>query len=262
MTAYKSLISSPVVNFSQPIEFTSHCGFEKLPEKLTQIEIRVIRKRNCKPITLSCTQQSPIYDGKKCSRMLRNVSPGHTELWFFGWTPMNYRKTFPLYPLPIVTFTPYIINAIKPFQNDFKPEKPIIVTIDPRRNYMILDINNSHCDRQLQKLPFIGIDRLLALKERALNQKPDPNLYNWKTFNEHIEKAYHEAWATLNSKKCKKIVDESVVSARKNNYTLISDNSFCLQSKHHEYQNVLSTIRSNSSFMRSHASSTWHETNN
>lgn len=185
-------------------EFTPHKGFEILPEKLTQIEIRVIRKKGegCKPITLSSAQEPPIYDGIKCSRMIRNVSPGHTELWFFGWTPMNYRKTFPLYPLPIVTFTPFIINAIKPFQNNFKPEKPIILTIDPRRNYMIFD--NNQCDHQIHKLPFIGNANLLALKEEAFRQKPDPNLYNWETFNEHITQAYDKAIMILNAKKCEK----------------------------------------------------------
>jgi hypothetical protein len=66
---------------------------------------------------------------------------------------------------------------------------------------MILDINQCNCKPTRYKLPFIGINNLLALKERALQQKPDANLYNWITFNEHITKAYNEAWIILNQKK-------------------------------------------------------------
>ena len=185
-------------------EFTPHCGFEVLPAKLTQIEIRIIRKKGegCKPITSASAQEPPIYDGVKCSRAIRNVSPGHTELWFFGWTPLNYRKTFPLYPLPIVVFAPFLVNSIAPFAQTFNPEKPIILTIDPRRNIMVLD--NNQCDRIIHKLPFIGIENLLALKEKALRQRPDPNVYNWETFNEHITQAYNEAWVILKEKKCNK----------------------------------------------------------
>ena len=197
-------------------EFQPHCGFEILPEKLTQIEIRIIRKKgeNCTPITLASAQEPLIFDGKRCSRSIRNVSPGHTELWFFGWTPMNYRKTFPLYPLPIVSISPYIINAIQPYMQNFKSDKPVIITIDPRRNSMIVN-NNNLCDKEIYKLPFISIDKLLAFKKEALDQKPDPNLYNWETFNEHITQAYEKAIVILNEKKCERHKNPNSISACK-----------------------------------------------
>src|SRR5262249_9749337 len=114
--------------------FKSHCDFE-VPDKLVQIELRVIRKINeaKQPFCLTDDQLPLLYNGTCCSRLIRNVSPGHAELWFFGWTPMHYRSTFPLYPLPIVAFIPYILNTIRPYEYNFCPEKPITLTIDPRR---------------------------------------------------------------------------------------------------------------------------------
>ena len=147
-------------------------------------------------------KESPlIYDGKKCSRNFRNVSPGHIELWFFGWTPLNYRSTFPLYPLPIVAFMPFIANSIKPFESNFKADTPITITLDPRRNSMVIN-NNLKCP-QVYKLPFIGVENFLELKNTALQFKPDPALFNHQIYNEHIMQAYEKATVILRDKKCR-----------------------------------------------------------
>ncbi|MCL4361368.1 hypothetical protein M1446_03365 [Candidatus Dependentiae bacterium] len=58
-----------------------------LPEKVKQVNIQVASKN-----------------------LKQNIAPGHTELWFFGWTPDNYRKSFPLHPLPVAVFLPALIN--------------------------------------------------------------------------------------------------------------------------------------------------------
>lgn len=186
--------------------FKSHCDFT-VPDKLVQIEIRVIRKKGeaCLPLSLDTQDCTVLYNGKRCSRNFRNVSPGHTELWFFGWTPLNYRCTFPLYPLPIVSMMPFIINSIKPFEPNFNPEIPITVTIDARRNSMVVN-NNLKCP-QVYKLPFMGIGNLLALREKALVYKPDPALFNKETFDEHILQAYDQAVIILKDKKCQKKIE-------------------------------------------------------
>ena len=182
--------------------FKNHYDFQ-VPDKLIQIEIRVIRKKGegCEPIK-ACMHEGPlIYDGKKCSRNFRNVSPGHIELWFFGWTPLNYRSTFPLYPLPIIAFMPFIANSIKPFERNFKADTPITITLDPRRNSMVIN-NNLKCP-QVYKLPFIGVENFLELKNTALQFKPDPALFNHQIYNEHIMQAYEKATVILRDKKCR-----------------------------------------------------------
>lgn len=184
--------------------FWPHCGFEELPEKLTQIEVRVIRKRG---EATSCIEQattrSPLlYDGHRCSRLVRNVSPGHMELWFFGWTPRHYRSTFPLYPLPIVCFLPYIrdcVNALEPSN----PKSPFVVTIDPRRDSMI--IKNNALTPKSYRLPFIGAEKLKELQNEAHLYEPDKENYNQDVYRKHIEQAFEKAHAILKEKKGKKI---------------------------------------------------------
>ena len=181
--------------------FSPHCGFEELPSKLIQLDIRLLRKKGeaCKPYTLCDATQPLLFDGRKCKKSVRNVSPGHTELWFFGWTPLNYRKTFPFYPLPVVAFLPFIANAIAPIAHNTIPERPITVTIDPRRDSMIFTI--PHC-KQVFCGNFVGIQNFLALKQEALLYQPHPDIYNWNVFNLQIQANYQKALKALKERKC------------------------------------------------------------
>lgn len=191
--------------------FKNHCDFI-VPDKLVQIEIKMIRKKGeaCKPLLLGTQECTLVYNGKKCGRNFRNVSPGHTELWFLGWTPMHYRSTFPLYPLPIVVFMPYIINSIRSLEHNFRPDTPVTITIDPRRNAMIVN-NNLKCP-QIYQLPFIGLENLIELKNFALDFKPDPNLFNKDAYDEHIAAAYDKAVIILRDKKCKDKIEAAVAA--------------------------------------------------
>lgn len=189
--------------FSDKI-FKVHKGCGQIPNKLSQIELAVIRKKGecLKPFKPEDAQQPLLFDGNKSCRSIRNISPGHGELWFFGWTPLHYRKTFLLYPLPMIVFLPYIINTIKSIEANTEAQTPIRVTIDPRRDSMI--INTNLCGVCPYLFPFIGIQSLIDLQTEALAYRPDLNYYNIKTFNDRIEKAYKKADAELKIKKCRK----------------------------------------------------------
>ncbi len=199
--------------FSEQI-FKPHCGFEKLPDKLTQVEIRVIRKRGekCTTVCVANNQEPLLYDGKRCSRLIRNVSPGHMELWFFGWTPRHYRATFPLYPLPIVGFLPYILSSVNSLAHS-DPKTPFVVTIDAQRNSMIIK-NNFLCPEAYQ-FPFIGLNNLASLQKQALDYQPIQATYNQEEYHKHITRAYDQAVAIIKEKKCSKKLDESIVCAKK-----------------------------------------------
>ncbi len=77
----------------------------RVPATLTQIEIKLCVPPRCYK---SCFTHTP--------RRLVDRSPGHIELWFFGW-PQDphslYRPHFPLCPLPLAVFIPAIISAVK-----------------------------------------------------------------------------------------------------------------------------------------------------
>ncbi len=177
--------------------FKPHTGFEVLPDKLTQIEVRLIRKagEGCKPLDACDADQFLLFNGKRCSKKIRNISPGHIELWFFGWTISNYRKTLPIYPIPIAAFTPFIINSIQSLTAGHPPEIPFIVTLDPRRDSMI--VTDQTCSRNHYALPFIGIQTLLGLQNDALRYKPCANNFSAELFTEHIEAACQQAIAEL-----------------------------------------------------------------
>lgn len=176
--------------------FAPHCGFEKLPAKLTQIEIKMVRnakKSGC------CAPCNEIDCCKKSYKNRRNVSPGHSELWFFGWTPMHYRRTFPLYPLPVVSTLPFIIDSLKPYESHHDPEKPFIITIDMTAHRMSI-YNSTDCSQV--DLPFISKAKLSELKQEALLHRPDPIRYNWGKFDEQIEKETIRAYIQRKQKRC------------------------------------------------------------
>ena len=33
-------------------------------------------------------------------------------MWFFGWCAKGYRKNYPLFPLPVSVFTPWLVRII------------------------------------------------------------------------------------------------------------------------------------------------------
>lgn len=106
--------------------FFSHQKFGRqcldLPDKLTQIQIRVTKS---------------IYNLCNCIKRKFHVDPQHSEMWIFGWTPKSYRAKFPLYPLPVVSLVPTIINNINCIQNlsndltiDLKPVEELMSITD------------------------------------------------------------------------------------------------------------------------------------
>lgn len=176
--------------------FAPHCGFETVPSKLTQIEIRMVRnakKSGC------CAPCNDIDCCKSSFKNRRNVSPGHSELWFFGWTPMHYRRSFPLYPLPVVSMLPFIIDSLKPYETGHDPEKPFIITIDMTTHQMNI-YNSTNCSQVV--LPFISKCKLADLKQEALLRRPDPLRYNWGKFDEQIQKETARAYIQRKQKRC------------------------------------------------------------
>ena len=177
-----------------------------LPDKLVQVEIKVIRKKGelCIPPLQAVYDEPPLYDGFHCSRTLRNVSPGHTELWFFGWTPLHYRKTFPLFPLPIVTFLPYILNIINSVKDNFCSQHAIKIIIDQRRSTILLE--NKCCNSDVFQSKFLTNEEFNQLREKALSFYPVD--FNTRSYNEHIEKSYSQAEYLATHKKCTEVCKE------------------------------------------------------
>lgn len=138
-----------------PCNFFSHKKFKgdeerPLPAKLTQIRIAI-------------SEQSRKTDQKTRRRISK--APGHIELWFFGWTPSLYRKSFPFYPLPFAVFIPYVISLV----NQYMPNQAIInFQIKPDLNciFMKSPIHDK------MAIPFLPCKKLEALQNKALAMHP------------------------------------------------------------------------------------------
>ena len=114
--------------------FQERPGF-KLPNKLIQVRWKITRHTHYQQ---SATKLSLDWYKKGAHHLSRNVSPGHTELWFFGWTAANYRKTFPLYPLPIVSIAPYALSLIKEQIHKYDPRNHLVLHLDTQNEKIVV----------------------------------------------------------------------------------------------------------------------------
>lgn len=181
-----------------------------LPDKLVQIQIKYTRMTNSKcgyiqRRRINYTQHAynvkspPIIGGKV--HFMRDASPGHTELWFFGWTPVNYRKYFPLYPLPVVAIMPIILQAVNDFQEKNLFNKPTLIDIRPSHEVMI--IKNQKSKQVLTFARFLSHDEVAKLTELVLGYAPDN--FTLKRYEQHIQAAYQQARAEYRDRaRCRK----------------------------------------------------------
>jgi len=179
--------------FSRRI-FKDRKDFE-LPDNLVQIQIRVTRavrtrKNKAKgPHMLNLHDKATLW-GKSSKQ--RDASPGHIELWFFGWTPANYRDDYILTPLPLTVFTPVILDAIEKTKNraqEPKEKKPILVDIRPEHECMI--IKNQKSNQNVTVVDFPSVEEVHKMQEFA--QKHTPHSYTAQEYDGHINKSYNRA---------------------------------------------------------------------
>lgn len=172
--------------------FTSRKYFQ-LPKKLTQIQLRLTRGVNGKKRTcLPCFNPNdvPTVSGK--SQRFRDAAPGHIELWFYGWTPANYRAKFILKPLPFMIFLPYILDEVNAnlcrAQNP-NPIKPIIMDIRPEYEHMI--IKNQKSWKDVTIVEFFDKQTIKELGDMTKPYVPDK--YDIETYDDHIQRASEKA---------------------------------------------------------------------
>ena len=169
--------------------FRSRPGFE-LPEKLIQIQLKCTRNSRCSHLEradLYNFNNPAIMSGK--SRYLRDASPGHTELWFFGWTPANYRAHFPLYPLPAASLIPLIVREAHNFEEKKWFEKPTLIDIRPEQEVVL--IRNQKSKKTLTIAEFLPKAELKKLGDLALRYEPAG--YTNELYCGGIKTAYNQA---------------------------------------------------------------------
>lgn len=177
------------LDFFSKYRFFSHKIFKKrknfsLPKKLTQIQIRTTDTLKGKKIAIDADNPNQsVVSGQ--ARFLRDRSPGHAELWFFGWTPENYRKNFPLYPLPIVAVLPYILKGVKCNYSPNNPEQVIIADVRPDYCHIILRTAYSYTKYAIAPFPSSTDLQNLATKIKCYT----PETYTKREYKEHMATA-------------------------------------------------------------------------
>lgn len=171
----------------------------KLPDKLVQIQVKVTRSKKNIPtspirhqLSMNFSKPSIVY-GK--SGLLRDTSPGHFELWFFGWTPVHYRSTYPLYPLPTVSFVPLLTYHGAKISQSLGNETPMIADIRPEQNIILFrSSKDSHIH---STIPYLSPQVLQELKTEILQHKPP--LYTDEIYKAHIQDAVRNAQKIMES---------------------------------------------------------------
>ncbi|HSW73823.1 MAG TPA: hypothetical protein VLG71_01570 [Candidatus Limnocylindria bacterium] len=168
--------------------FKSRRDFE-LPDKLVQIQLKCSRdlrfKKTDDPKLLTASAHK-----KSRPKKLRNASPGHSELWFFSWTPQNYRTHFPLNPLPLASLVPLIIQQADTFCPPTLQEKPALL-LDIRPNYEVIVVKNKNNQQVLSISKFLSRSEFANLSEKVLAFKPEN--YTAQRYNDGIKTAYLQA---------------------------------------------------------------------
>lgn len=163
--------------------FIERHDFER-PKKVTQIQIALVRKK------VMYVKK----DGTASTIHRRDVlHPNHTEMFFFGWTPEWYRRHFPLKPLPIAIFIPWMIQAL---EHCGIHNGDVRITIVPEDERMELRIPKTG---QVICAPFLSQRVLTALRKQMWNLKPvniseyyDRMRAHWKTAKEFVRNKFKQ----------------------------------------------------------------------
>lgn len=164
-----------------------------LPKKLVQIQLKLTRltpAARCNTYKIAASfnfNSGAIISGK--SHLLRDSSPGHGELWFFGWTPAHYRDNFSLNPLPAVAIAPFILKTVQEIEHLLVPHNPVI--FDMRPEHGITLIKNVKKQKFYKIVDFIPQDQLAKLQAKAKIYTPQD--YTSPAYTNHVHTAYTQA---------------------------------------------------------------------
>lgn len=169
--------------------FKDRDGFKVPNNKVIQIQLRITRNNHFQQTKKFSIAQfdinnTAILSGKH--RIFRDSSPGHAELWFFGWTPQNYREKFALTPLPAAAILPIMIDAVHQFEDKDLFSAPTLVDIRPEHEIMI--VKNQKSQRSIVVGEFMPMSKLKELKEFSLQFRP-MTPYTGDEYEQHIKDA-------------------------------------------------------------------------
>jgi len=167
-----------------------------LPDKLIQVELKLMRMHSSvKPGSKKYKQLTDlsnrhVLEGQH--HLLSDTSPGHGEVWFFGWTPRFYRKSFPLYPLPMISILPFIQRHLASVEGGESPAKSVLVA-DARPDHSVIlfkkKYNTNTC--LIDKATFPSLQQFGAITEQIAPYIPEG--YTKTAYEKHVKISQKEA---------------------------------------------------------------------
>jgi hypothetical protein len=109
------------------------------------------------------------------SSLLKNLSPGHLELWLFGWTFDNYRSDYITYPIPAAALSiPYMLHYISTIDKKFfNPAEEFIIDVRPLHEVVLINQKVKKCGTVCRAVvPFFDKTTFNDLKNTVLLYNP------------------------------------------------------------------------------------------
>ncbi len=160
--------------FSTRKEFFSRSTFTarhrfQLPKNLTQVRIRLTQKVRRLPTHVDPALLDDAYTllaskGTKFS----HKDPGHSEFWNLCWEGDSwYRKTLPIYPLPVVALVPTIVHLL----NEYAPHASC-VSFDYCPSLAGARIITCHTKKSTA-VPFLTKEFVTEMQHKIMTCMPD-----------------------------------------------------------------------------------------
>lgn len=151
--------------FSQRI-FTDRETFI-VPEKITQVEIRVKRPAMHLFEQIFCEYRRDLAARLQFRKNTQtSASPNHSELWSFGWKHSKHGKHSPFRPLPTAAFVPWVTHAVSCILPHTDHAIADIIT-----HKEIIVVKNSYT-QQCGIAPFLSLEDLAYVKGLACQFEP------------------------------------------------------------------------------------------
>jgi hypothetical protein len=177
-------------------------GLNPLPEKLTQIGIRVTAHKYVSYKAIN-TLTAPL--SLPCSPFFERVNtPGHFDLWLFGWNRKDYNQKSLFYPLPSAAFIPYIVSTVSGYEGTYN-----ILNMYPESEKSRIAIKKYDKKCRLHTLcrktiPFLPLDQFQHLKRLSASFDPQvlcsaPQDYDvyWDRISHDVKDETIEQYYTL-----------------------------------------------------------------
>ena len=148
------------------------------PGKITQIELKIkVPQRRYKP-------------GKRVH--YHDRSPGHIELWFFGWENNSYRERFPLHPLPTAMLIPSLITAA---EKTMPHETDLVMDVYPSCNK--IDVRKRGYYKK-ETTTFLEPELLDQLRQKACDARPE--CFKCDDYQSQIQSCVKQAYGSISEK--------------------------------------------------------------